>query len=473
MPLSKVMELPATVGLTLGFGALGAWAGPRLGYSAGEMAVLCGLPAAVAATVAGRRTATAATVTLVSVGLVGLCRDLYASVELAGPAVGFAAAIAALVLAGARRHEHEQHLLDLERLNRQMHADAVQRSEPFFQSPSDDEVLGCATSLLSLQEAGRRIATHIDLDTLVPTIVTTARSALKCRYAAVYFWDGSRRSLVASLPPRLRDAGHFVPDPTSGIAQWVIETRHVFAASAVESYPDLPVFATDGGRLPAGVAPLLAGDELLGLLVVDDPDRTDPSFARMLYVLANLAALGIKNAQLFRRVEDASRRDPLTGLLNRGAFEAAGEELTEAAATGMPLTLLLSDLDHFKRLNDEHGHQAGDAVLREAARLWRASLPDDAIIARYGGEEFVALLPDRDLDEAGHLAEDLRAAVALYPFAHAGRLTSITASFGLAAFAATDRDLDAALRRADEQLYRAKAKGRNRVCAGEELVVGG
>lgn len=465
MSRSNAMELPATVGLTLTWGVLGVWTGPLLGHSSGEMGVLCGLPAAVVATVRGRRTAIAAVATLVVVGLAGLCRDLSRSAELAGPAVGFAAALAALVLAGARRQEHEPPSDYLSRRLPNTSAEMRPPAEPPLSPSLEMEALEGGTSLLSMQEAGRRIATHVDLETLVPTIIATARSALKCRYAAVWFWEESHRSFIPSLPPRPRDAGRFLPNPARGIAQWVIETRSAFVASAIESSPDLSIAVIDGAPIPAGVAPLLADGELLGLLIVDDPQRPDPGFARMLNGLANLAALGIKNARLFSQMEDAARRDPLTGLLNRKGFAAACENLADAVAAGEPATLVMSDLDRFKQLNDEFGHPAGDAVLQEAARLWQASLPEDAVVARYGGEEFVAVLPGCNLERARLLIEELRANVAGHPFHYAGRFMPVTASFGLAAFdPAMPTDLGTLLHAADEQLYRAKAAGRNCVC---------
>jgi two-component system, cell cycle response regulator len=462
---SKLGDLLTAAGVTVGLGGAGAWLGPMIGLPAGGTAVLCGLPTAVAASVVGRRIAGVAALSLAFVAAVGLWRDVGRGSAIGGSAVAIASAGAALALAGKRRRHHEDMAFGLERLNHRILADVARRPEPSVEpSPSEQDVIGAATSLLSLQEAGRRIATHLDLDTLVPTVITMARSALKCREASVYFWDSRTRTLSAALPHRSRDANRYAPDPTKGVTKWVISTRQVYTAIAAQTHPELASLAAEDGRWPAGVAPLLAGNELLGVLVVEDQERPDPSFARMLYILANLAALGIKNAQLFRRVEDSARRDPLTGLLNRGAFELSAEELLEGAGEEKPVTVLLSDLDHFKRLNDEHGHQAGDAVLREAARLWRAALPEDAVVARYGGEEFLAVLPGCDLERGRELAEGLREALAGHPFTHSGTPLSVTASFGLAEYGKPAKDLDGLLRRADELMYRAKAEGRNRVC---------
>jgi diguanylate cyclase (GGDEF)-like protein len=123
-----------------------------------------------------------------------------------------------------------------------------------------------------------------------------------------------------------------------------------------------------------------------------------------------------------------------------------------ARTSGRPLSIAILDLDHFKRFNDSLGHQAGDALLTEAARVWLAHLDDGAVLARYGGEEFGVLLPDRSLDEAEDLLEALRAATP----------GNQTVSIGLAVMQPNENAFDT-VRRADEALYRAKAAGRDRL----------
>jgi len=468
---SKTIDLFAAAAGTAAFTVSGGFIGPCIGLPGGGTGVLCGLPIAVSAVVADRSRGLAAVAALALAGLGAAAQDLASGGALVASAITAASVGAALALAGARRREHEVRAAGLERINDGVLEDVARHPVPPAEDlPSEEEVVGYATTLLSVQEAGRRIATHLDLDTLVPTVLTTVRSALDCRDAAVYFWDARTGTLRDALPARSRDAGRYVPDPMRGTAKWVIEHRQVLTAHAAAGDPDLAAATVDDGRRPAGVAPLLAGNELLGLLVADEPERSGQTFGRLLYILANLAALGIKNAQLFRRIEESARRDALTGLLNRGGFEAAADELLQAARDGSPLALLIADFDHFKRLNDRHGHHAGDEVLREAARVWRAVLPQDAVVARYGGEEFVAALPGSDLDGGRELAEALREAIAAHPFVHVGETLAVSASFGVAELGRSDRDLTDGLRRADRALYQAKAEGRNRVRAAAEAV---
>jgi diguanylate cyclase (GGDEF)-like protein len=157
---------------------------------------------------------------------------------------------------------------------------------------------------------------------------------------------------------------------------------------------------------------------------------------------------------------DAAHRDALTELLNRRGFDEIFDiELERARRSDTPLSLLLGDLDHFKRLNDDHGHPAGDAELQRVARTLRVTKRRFDIAARVGGEEFALLAPDCDEQGAYVLAERMRAEVDLGP-AHGGR--TLTISFGVATFPRHGESADDLLRAADRALYVAKGLGRNR-----------
>jgi diguanylate cyclase (GGDEF)-like protein len=185
------------------------------------------------------------------------------------------------------------------------------------------------------------------------------------------------------------------------------------------------------------------------------PAGADDTRAR-LRPLADLVSLAVANARTHERLVALATTDPLTSLANRRSFRDRLEaECARSARAGIPLGLALVDLDHFKRVNDTHGHQAGDAVLRELAdRLRRCARRED-IVARVGGEEFAWLLPEADLDAAMEAAERLRRRIAGEPFPIVGR---VTASIGVATLGAGPDEL---VRDADRALYRAKDAGRD------------
>jgi len=162
-----------------------------------------------------------------------------------------------------------------------------------------------------------------------------------------------------------------------------------------------------------------------------------------------------------------ARSDPLTGVLNRRGLEERLRLAVSTARRGArPLAVAMLDADHFKRINDRHGHEVGDSVLRLLAETLRSRLRVSDAVARLGGEEFIAVLPDTDLAGAMALAESLRAAIAGHVDAVYG---SITVSLGVAVASGTAIEAAALLRSADEALYQAKESGRNRVCAAAEV----
>ena len=159
-----------------------------------------------------------------------------------------------------------------------------------------------------------------------------------------------------------------------------------------------------------------------------------------------------------RRIRILATTDTLTGVANRAEFSRRlNDAIARAHATGTPLGLVMFDLDLFKHINDTHGHDAGDAVLRGVIEVVREHVREEDVVGRWGGEEFLLLLPGVDLSETLRAAERLRAGIEARRFDAAG---SVTASFGAVVLAA-DEGFDALIKRADMALYRAKLAGRN------------
>ncbi|UFN50368.1 GGDEF domain-containing protein [Roseomonas sp. OT10] len=184
-----------------------------------------------------------------------------------------------------------------------------------------------------------------------------------------------------------------------------------------------------------------------------------------LLALALLAVSRQRDDQLQRLLSEATT-DPLTGVLNRRALMAlAGPALERPRRQGEPSSLVMLDLDHFKRINDGHGHAAGDAVLQQLGAVLRSASRGRDIIARVGGEEFVLLLPGEGVDGARSVAERLREDVARLIPHPGGEGHRITLSAGLAAIGPGEpvAALEKALSAADQALYAAKAAGRDRV----------
>ncbi len=194
------------------------------------------------------------------------------------------------------------------------------------------------------------------------------------------------------------------------------------------------------------------------------------------YFAVLVTIVSLQTARDVRRVavlEEQSITDPLMGIYNRRHLERRlEEEVGKALRYGLPLAALLLDLDHFKAINDRHGHAGGDQALRALGDLLMDAVRKADIVTRYGGEEIVVLAPHTSLAEGRLLAERLRASVAAKPLVPAGatedgQALNATVSIGVSALGDGVRDGSALLRAADDALYRAKREGRNRVVTAE------
>jgi len=169
-------------------------------------------------------------------------------------------------------------------------------------------------------------------------------------------------------------------------------------------------------------------------------------------------------SRLVSELKRASRHDPLTGLLNRRAIdEALAAEVQRARRLGVPFSVLMLDVDHFKPINDNHGHAAGDRALQHLATLLSSQMRDIDRVGRYGGEEFVVLLPATPQEQASGLAQRLCEKVATLPPMWRDAPLPVTVSIGVAEWLGDGDGLPALMARADAALYRAKEDGRNRV----------
>jgi two-component system cell cycle response regulator len=213
--------------------------------------------------------------------------------------------------------------------------------------------------------------------------------------------------------------------------------------------------------------PITTNARLTGLLALGGkaagriPADTDD----FLNQVANQAWIVLENSRLFERIRNLSIRDSLTDLFNhRHSIEIVATEFDRVGRYEGGVSVLMLDVDHFKKINDEHGHQAGDVVLRDCARVMRDQLRSVDAIGRYGGEEFLVVLPHTTYEEARATAERLRRAIDGHVFRAGSRELRVTVSVGVACYPSESVDSPATLiRQADQALYRAKQGGRNRV----------
>ena len=255
----------------------------------------------------------------------------------------------------------------------------------------------------------------------------------------------------------------------AGLVAMAIKNRHHMPANPAVEGRGPVVFDDAVGPVEARsllVLPLVRGETVLGTMVLasDRPGRYGPATREMLKVIGHQVGVSLQNARMYQAMEERATTDGLTGLTNHRAFQERLSQLHALAErTGQRFSVILTDIDHFKSINDTYGHPVGDQVLRRVAALFAGRARKVDIVARYGGEEFVLVLPDTDGEGAAKFANRLREEVAAQTMVSEHGSFHVTISMGIAEFPADARNRADLVRLADEALYHSKESGRNRV----------
>jgi len=298
-------------------------------------------------------------------------------------------------------------------------------------------------------------------------LMATARRLLPGYGAALLVFNNSRDRLDLARAWDMPD-GFDAPETLSPSNCWALKRGkpHINAPGDATL-----CCAHHGSNIASVELPMMACGQLHGLLIITHPE-IDGAFDRLMDMrrlgraLADSMSLALSNISLREKLRTQSLRDPLTGLYNRRYMEDALERFVSLGSrTGASTAVVMLDLDNFKKLNDEHGHAKGDAVLRDvAAQIVGALRPTD-VVCRYGGEELVVILPDCSLEDALDKAEALRERIESLSASHE---CAIGASLGVAAVPETATSATDILPIADAALYAAKKAGKNRVMASDK-----
>ena len=358
--------------------------------------------------------------------------------------------------------------------------------------------------LAILLKVGQRLAAERDLDKLLAMIIEETTACMDAERSSLFLIDREKHEMWAKIAQGVDMAEIRFPLGV-GIAGMVgIMGESINIPDAYQDARFNPEFDLRTGfrtrsilcvpmtdRHGENIGAVQVLNKKSGLFNADDET--------LLLALAAQAAVAIENADLYKRLSDmnlslerkveerteeltrANLRlsalnkelveisivDSLTQVYNRRYFmDRFRQEVKRVGRYGPPVSLLMIDIDHFKKVNDTHGHQAGDAVLAGVAGLIKWKLRETDLIARYGGEEFCVIATGTEQDGAFVLAERVRQLVDGAVFEHDGNSLMVTISIGVSTWTVSDRDdFEELIRRADTALYRAKEQGRNRVCA--------
>ncbi|SDJ03511.1 PAS domain S-box-containing protein/diguanylate cyclase (GGDEF) domain-containing protein [Frankineae bacterium MT45] len=269
--------------------------------------------------------------------------------------------------------------------------------------------------------------------------------------------DCSALTVTAATDPSLVGAS-VAMDPTSATARTFTSGEAFFSAKTAGHPMISPALLELTGARTVYIVPVFSGESISGVIIVawtHELPSIDDRRARVVALLADNAGVALRQAGLLAELHTLASTDPLTGLANRRSWDQRLDALmAQAREDGTPLTVAVADLDHFKKFNDEHGHLAGDRMLRDFADAMQSQLRNGDFAARWGGEEFTVALPDCTQSEAIRVLNRVRLSVP----------HDSTCSIGHATWDGHE-DVDSLLRRADSALYAAKQAGRNQTLA--------
>ncbi|GAB4090541.1 diguanylate cyclase [Hydrogenophaga soli] len=342
------------------------------------------------------------------------------------------------------------------------------------------------SDITELWESKQRIKAHdamldmvargVDLPTILHSVVLQVEAEDPSAQCSILLLDDERKCLRTAAAPNLPsfysqaiDGVLIGPSVGScGTAAYTGQRVIVEDIATSSLWTDYASLAESAHLRACWSEPILSSHgKVLGTFAIYHAEPAVPSATdiKRIASAANLCAVAIENRNTHQALERRANTDELTSLPNRRAFMLqAQQELAHLARHRGSLSVLMLDIDHFKRVNDTHGHQAGDAVLVALAQMCRHSLRECDHIGRIGGEEFAVLLPNTSAGHALETAERLRLTLTNTPIHLAqGTPLKVTVSIGVTTTSG-DQDIEALLRHADDALYQAKNQGRNRVC---------
>ncbi len=329
--------------------------------------------------------------------------------------------------------------------------------------------------LLALYQVAKKLNERLAVEDILEMVLREARRVVSYSTGVIYLWSEAQGAYAAAAA-----AGAHA----ERLRQSIIPKGEGFFGRAMENRsPELVFDARTDPRIRKEpglpqmyrsllVIPLLAEKETLGVFILGDkrPLAFDEHHLNTLCIIGGQAAMAVMNALLVRRLEHSANTDALTGIYNQRYFSAQiDREHRRAAASGLPLGLVMLDVDSFKSINDRFGHQAGDAVLCELARIVRDTVGEKGLAARYGGEEFVVALPGLGEENCLAVAEEIRRNVREHRFEVDGLPRQVRVSLGVAVFPQHAQDVAGLIKKADQALYRAKETGKDRVVSASAL----
>jgi diguanylate cyclase (GGDEF)-like protein len=338
----------------------------------------------------------------------------------------------------------------------------------------DSDINRLNSLIITLSDLAKELPSVLEPDELLRLLLEKTTELFSANNCAIFNIDSASGAVVYAC-----SAGYdqdalmnlrLFANEESGIAGWCAKNAKFLSLREVQQDPHMADLLRQNKFPLTFCQPVVQRGRSIALICVGGikKELQDQDLMRLASLLVNLSAIAIENAQLMEKTKEQAIRDGLTGLYNhRHFYELLDETVKAMRDKDVMLGVFLIDVDYFKKFNDTHGHQIGDLILHQTAKLIQRQLQKDDIAARYGGEEFAVICPRRDGQAIKILAEDTRKAIEQATFSGHGKGLHLTISIGVA-FYEPKKDapltISELVKHADAALYKAKEGGRNRVC---------
>jgi len=312
----------------------------------------------------------------------------------------------------------------------------------------------------------------LSLEEICKVMVEKLPFILSVKYFTFFLFDKSRHrlTLVSHNHPDIEEGYSLYQNDSPAMREAMTSGRYIFeqdfSASRYFQGRKNPLFSCKFFV----TIPLMIENEIIGVMNLNDNEKGLYNVGDLDFALSvsEFVALSVSNAMLYERAERLSITDGLTGLNNHQQMQTLlKNEVTRCRRYNSPLSVIMMDLDHFKGVNDTHGHQKGDEILLTFSAIMKKFCRSNDVAARYGGEEFFLVLPETPIAGAFHIAERIREEMASHNFQSKGKSFKVTVSCGIATFDSTQmQEAENLIKVADLALYKAKSEGRNRTIQG-------
>jgi|GEM_PF-586079 len=331
-----------------------------------------------------------------------------------------------------------------------------------------------SSKMVSLQGIARKIGSCLNIEELLKATLEATHDLLRAKKMSI-FLKGPEDQLLLKATYGWHNINpmDYVISSENEILCWSLKNSALVTVSDISKDHVLAALQRESKFKTIMCSAICHAGEAIGVVSIEEIEggqKITQDDARLFSILMDFVSLSFKNSRLFKKVEMLANTDGLTKLYTHRFFqEVLKAEIERSAKTQKQFSIILSDIDHFKRFNDTYGHQAGDYVLEQTAACFKSCIKNVDVMARYGGEEFIALLPETNVNGAYVMAERIRKTVESKQYAFGDQQLQVTVTLGVSTFPVDSQSNVELVKKADLSLYYGKENGRNRVAVASMI----